>query len=211
MPIIDVARLEKVGEFGSRAWCEACAENAVKILQAADLPPNYEWAFSEHYTHPPARMLSNDRPKAAYYILVKNGQITGGDGEPEECLAIRGFHITARWAAICNQSGAFYGKEGGRQRSLDERVMYEAIEKYVGRPNPLQRGGGPEIFWPDEISGPLMEGSEEGNGLHNIAATLQTDSPEFADLPVTNMRVPIFDDMTNEQKKIFLELCAIEA
>ena len=57
----------------------------------------------------------------------------------------------------------------------------------------------------------LMEGSEEGNGLHNIAATLQTESPEFADLPVTDMRVPIFDDMSNEQKKIFLELCAIEA
>jgi len=40
---------------------------------------------------------------------------------------------------------------------------------------------------------------------------LQTESPEFADLPVTDMRVPIFDDMSNEQKKIFLELCAIEA
>ena len=56
-----------------------------------------------------------------------------------------------------------------------------------------------------------MEGSEEGYGLHNIAATLQTDSPEFADLPVTNMRVPIFDDMTDEQKKSFLKLCAVEA
>ena len=211
MPIIDVSRLEKAGEFGSKAWCEACAENAVKILQAADLPSTFEWAFSEHYAHPPARLLSNERPKAAYYILVKNGQITGGDGEPEECLAIRGFHITARWAAICNQSGAFYGKEGQRQRSLDERVMYKAIETYVGRPNPLRLGGGPEIFWPDEISEPLMEGSEEGNGLHNIAATLQTDSPEFADLPVTNMRVPIFDDMTDEQKKSFLKLCAVEA
>ena len=88
--------------------------------------------------------------------------------------------------------------------------MYDAIEKYVGRPNPVGRGGGPEIYWPDEVSGPLMEGSEDGNGLHNIAATLQTDSPEFADLPVKNMRVPIFDDMTDEQKRFFLELCEIE-
>jgi len=28
---------------------------------------------------------------------------------------------------------------------------------------------------------------------------------------VTNMRVPIFDDMSNEQKKFFLALCAIDA
>ena len=55
-----------------------------------------------------------------------------------------------------------------------------------------------------------MEGSEDGNGLHNIAATLQTDSPDFADLPVTNMRVPIFDDMPDEQKRFCLELCEIE-
>ncbi|SVB92366.1 uncharacterized protein METZ01_LOCUS245220, partial [marine metagenome] len=25
VPIIDVSALEKVGEFGSKAWCEACA------------------------------------------------------------------------------------------------------------------------------------------------------------------------------------------
>ena len=52
--------------------------------------------------------------------------------------------------------------------------------------------------WPAEVGRALGEGSEEGNGLHNIAATLQTDSPEFADLPVTALRVPIFADMTED-------------
>jgi hypothetical protein len=63
--------------------------------------------------------------------------------------------------------------------------------------------------WPVEVGAALGEGGEDGNGLHNIAATLQMDSPEFAELPVTEMRVPIFGDMTGEQKRTFIELCGI--
>jgi hypothetical protein len=209
MPVIDMSTLKKEGEFGSKAWCEACAAGAVKILKAANLPKDIAWAFTEHYTHPPARLLVG-RDKAAYFIMVKDGKITGGDGAPEECLAIPGFHITARWAAICNQSGAFYGSEGGKKRSADEAIMYAAIEKYVGRPNPLGRGGGQKIVWPKEIGGPLMEGGEDGNGLHNIAATMQIPSPEFADFPVTDMRVPNFDAMSDQQKRDFLKLLAVD-
>ena len=51
---------------------------------------------------------------------------------------------------------------------------------------------------------------EEGNGLHNIAATLQISSPEYSDLPVTALRVPIFSEMTEEQKKFFIALCGID-
>ena len=39
---------------------------------------------------------------------------------------------------------------------------------------------------------------------------MQTQSPEFVDLPVTEMRGPIFEDMTEQQKKDFLELLAVE-
>ena len=53
------------------------------------------------------------------------------------------------------------------------------------------------MFWPDTVSGPLMVGSEEGKGLHNIAAAMQIQSPEFV-------------DMTEAQKKDFLELLAVE-
>ena len=206
MPVIDMASLQKEGEFGSKPWCEACAAAAVQILKEESYPKDFVWAFTEHYTHPPARFLENGRSKAAYYIMIRDGEVTGGDGAPEEALALPGFHITARWAALCNQSGAFYGKEGGRRRSEDEAVMYAAIESYVGRENPLERGGGPEIFWPAEVGGPLMAGSEEGNGLHNIAARMQMASPEFADFPVTEMLVPIFDEMTEAQKQNFLAL-----
>lgn len=205
-----MSTLKKEGEFGSKAWGEACAAGAVKILEAANLPDDFEWAFTECYTHPPARLMEGGREKAGYYIMVKDGKITGGDGEPEEALAIRGFHIRARWAALCNQSGAFYGKEGGRIRGEGERAMREAIEKYVGRKNPYSEQQPSEMWWPDTVSGPLMAGSEEGNGLHNIAATMQVQSPEFVDWPVTEMRVPIFDEMTEEQKKDFIKLLAID-
>ena len=143
--------------------------------------------------------------------MVKDGEISGGDGAPAEALAIPGLHVTARWAAICHQSGAFYGQAGGQQRKDDEEIMYAAIEKYLGRENPLGRGGWPPIVWPDEIGGPLMAGAEEGNGLHNIAATMQMESPEFADYPVTSMRVPIFDEMTEQQKQDFLRLLQAES
>jgi hypothetical protein len=56
----------------------------------------------------------------------------------------------------------------------------------------------------------LGEGGEEGNGLHNIAATLQADSPEYADLPVSDLRVPIFADMTDAQKAEFVRICGIQ-
>ena len=210
MYVIDMAALQKVGEFGSKAWGEACAAASVKILEAANLPDGFEWAFTECYTHPPARLMEGGREKAGYYILVKDGKITGGDGEPEEALAVPGFHIRARWAAICNQSGAFYGREGGARRRADEKVMREAIEKYLGFENPYGERQPSEMIWPETVSGPLMAGAEEGNGLHNIAATMQTQSPEFVDLPVTEMRVPDFEAMTEAQKQDFIKLLAIE-
>ena len=210
-PVIDMSSLKKEGEFGSKPWCEACAASAVTILEQADLPEGLDWAFTEHYTHPPERFLADGRDKAAYYVMVKDGKISGGDGAPDEALAIPGLHVTARWAAICHQSGAFYGKAGGEQRRIDEDVMHAAIEKYLGRENPLGRGGWPPIVWPDEIGGPLMAGAEDGNGLHNIAAAMQTDSPEFADWPVTDMRVPDFDAMSEQQKQDFLQLLQVES
>jgi hypothetical protein len=208
MYAIDMSTLKKVGEFGSKEWGDACAAAAVKILEAANVPADMEWGFFEHYTHPPARLMEGGREKAGYFIMVKDGKITGGDGIPEEVMDLPGLHGRARWAAICNQSGALYGKEGLKKRQADQQAMREAIEKYVGRPNPYGEPPGPKIYWPPEIGGPLMAGEEEevGNGLHNIAATMQIPSPEFADYPVTEMLVPDFERMTEKQKKDFLRL-----
>lgn len=211
MAEIDVAALQPVGEFGSKAWCEACAQYGVQMLEAADLPADLAWGFSEIYTHPPARLLADGREQSAYYIMVKDGQATGGDGAPAECRALPGFHVKMPWAAICNQSRAKYGRAGQRTRSAEERVLFEAMAAHVGRANPLGLGGGLKAVWPPEIAAALGKGSEEGGGLHNIAASLQAPSPEFADLPVTALGVPIFDAMTDEQKLVFLALCAVAA
>lgn len=219
MPVIDMSTIQPVGEFGSKAWGEACAAASITILEAADLPEDVAWAFTEEYTHAPARLMEDGRTKAGYFIMVKDGEVTAGDGVPEECLELAGFHVRMPWAAICNQSGATYGREGQAQRSVDQAALAAAIEEYVGRPNPyglsLDDGGNPSHllkpgFWPDEVGTALREGSEEGNGLHNIAATLQMPSPEYQGLPVTALRVPIFADMTDRQKRDFVSLCGIE-
>ena len=210
MYIIDISSLKKEGEFGSKEWGEACAAAAVKILKAADLPSDFEWAFTALYTLPPDRLMKDGRTQSGYYIMVRNGEITGGDGEPEEALAIPGFHIRARWAALCNQSGAFYGADGKLKRDQDELVMRESIERYLGYEDPYGEMQPSERYFPETVRGPLMAGSEEGNGLHNIAACMQTPSPEFADYPVTELLVPIFDEMSEEQKKSFIKLLGID-
>lgn len=220
VPVIDMATLKPVGEFGSSAWGEACAEGSIKILEAANLPGDLSWAFTEDYTHPPARLMEGGRIHAGYFIMVKSCKVSAGDGVPEECLSIPGFHVQMPWAAFCNQSGAKYGSASQRQRSADEQVLYAAIGEYLGRTDYFDlKGrdakGAPSVMlspavWPSEIGRALGEGGEEGNGLHNIAATMQMPSPEFAELPVTEMLVPDFAKMTDEQKKSFIKLCGIK-
>lgn len=210
MSEINVSELKPVGEFGSKAWCEACAAYGTQLLEEGDIPPDLEWGFSEIYTFPPERLLAGGREMSAYFIMVRDGAISGGDGAPESCRELPGFHVKIPWAAICNQSGSKYGREGQQQRSRDEQVMYKAIEAYVGRPNPLNFGGGKRPVWPGPIAAALGKGSEEGGGLHNIAASLQSPSPEYANLPTTELGVPIFDDMTEDQKRTFLELLHVK-
>ena len=207
---IDVAKLKPVGEFGSKAWCEACAKYGVMLLEEGKLPSGLEWGFSEIYTHPPQRLLDADRAISAYYIMVKDGEATGGDGAPEECRALPGFHVQLQWAAICNQSRAKYGRAGQRQRSAEEAVMYREIAEYVGKENPLGLAPRQQAVWPPEIAAALGKGAEEGGGLHNIAASLQLPSPEYENIPTTELGVPVFSKMNESQKETFLRLLAVE-
>lgn len=219
MPVIDMATLKPVGEFGSRAWGEACAAAAIEILEAADLPSEIEWAFTEEYLYPPARLMEGGRAQSGYFIQVQGGEVTGGDGVPEACLELPGFHVRAVWSVICNQSGALYGPAGQAQRAVDQTALMEAVAEYVGRPNPfelaLDEDGKPSHLlkpgvWPDEVAAAIREGNDEGNGLHNIAATLQAPSPEFEGLPVTELLVPVFGEMTEQQQQDFVALCGVE-
>ena len=220
MAIIDVSDLSVVGEFGSKAWGEACANASVKILQAANLPKSINWAFTEDYSHPPERLMENGRKNSGYYIMVKNGEVSAGDGIIAEARALPGFHVQLPWAYIASQSGVIYGKAGQQQRSQDESQLMKDITMYLNRENPFELGldkqGAPSYLlepigpWPAEVGKALGEGSEEGNGLHNIAATLQSASPEFADLPLTETKVPLFSEMSEKQKELFLSLCGVE-
>ena len=220
MAIIDVSDLSVVGEFGSKAWGEACANASVKILQAANLPESINWAFTEDYSHPPERLMENGRKNSGYYIMVKNGEVSAGDGIIAEARALPGFHVQLPWAYIASQSGVIYGKAGQQQRSQDESQLMKDITMYLNRENPFELGldkqGAPSYLlepigpWPAEVGKALGEGSEEGNGLHNIAATLQSASPEFADLPLTDTKVPLFSEMSEQQKESFLSLCGVE-
>ena len=220
MAIIDVSDLSVVGEFGSKAWGEACANASVKILQAANLPKSINWAFTEDYSHPPERLMENGRENSGYYIMVKNGEVSAGDGIIAEARALPGFHVQLPWAYIASQSGVIYGKAGQQQRSQDESQLMKDITMHLNRENPfglgLDKQGAPSYLlepigpWPAEVGKALGEGSEEGNGLHNIAATLQSASPEFADLPLTDTKVPLFSEMSEKQKESFLSLCGVE-
>ena len=200
--------IEPVGEFGSRAWCEACAAYGVKMLEASELPADLSWGFSEIYTRPPARLVSEAWPQSGYYFMVNNGVISGGAFIPDECLSIPGFHVKFRWAYICNQSGAKYGSAGQKQRSAEEGILYREMADYLGFEPDL--GGVPNPVWPKPIIAALSVGVEEGAGLHNIAASLQSPSPEFSDLPTTELGVPLFSKMTDSQKAGFIALCGIE-
>ncbi len=220
MPVIDMSELEPVGEFGSKEWGEACAEASIKMLEVVELPQSTNWAFTEDYTFPPKRLMQGGRTHSGYYIMVKNGKVSAADGIIKEALSLPGFHVQLPWAYIANQSGTLYGKEGQLRRSQDEEVLMASIVEYLGRDNPFKlpiNGKGEASYmlepvgpWPKEVGMAVAEGSEEGNGLHNVAATLQQKSPEFEGLPVTEMGVPILTDMTDEQKVTFLSLCGIE-
>ena len=200
---------KSVGEFGSKEWCEACGKAGAKMLEDANLPAETAWGFSEVYLYPPERLLADDRKMSAYYFMVKDGKCSGGDGVAEGCTDLDGFHISAVWGAICNQSQSLYGPEGQKQRSVEEGVMYKEIAEYLGRSEIWAKGEGGSakpMIWPPEIVAAITV----VDGLHNVAANLQTPSPEYEDLPTTELRVPIFGDMTEEQKKSFLKLLAIQ-
>ena len=134
--------------------------------------------------------------------MVANGVVSSGVDIPEECLATPGFHASIRWAFVCNQSKTLYGAAGQKQRGIDETQLMRQMTEYLGFEPDL--GGVSEAVWPAPVVSALTVGVEEGAGLHNIAATLQSPSPEFADLPTTELGVPDFSRMTYTQKTCLL-------
>ena len=207
MPI-DVSTLVEVGEFGSKAWCEACAAGGVHCWRKRTFRPISSGVLRGLHPSPAGswKAGARKRPTTSWSRMARSAVVTARRMNE----GASGFHVAIQWASICNQSRTKYGRDGQRQRSEEQQVMFAAIEEYVGRPNPLGLGSRPKAVWPREVAAALGAGAEEGGGLHNIAATLQSPSPEFADLPTTEMGVPDFGAMTDAQKKFFLKLCAVD-
>ena len=206
--MIDMRDLTPVGEFGSREWCEACASYGARILESGNMPHDLRWGFSEVYTCPPERLISPEWPQSGYYFMVADGTVSSGADIPDECLETPGFHVSIRWAFVCNQSRTLYGSAGQKQRGIDEAELTRQMAEYLGFEPDL--GGVSEAVWPAPVVSALTVGVEEGAGLHNIAATLQSPSPEFADLPTTELGVPEFSRMTPAQRESFVDLCRID-
>ena len=70
MVSLDMSKIKPIGEFGSKPWCEAIALYGVEILRSSNLPSDLAWGFSEMYTSPPARLISEDWAQSGYLFMV---------------------------------------------------------------------------------------------------------------------------------------------
>ena len=86
MITIDMTTIHPVGEFGSKAWCQACADYGTRILEQSDLPSDLSWGFSEIYTHAPERLLSPDRKESGYHFRSERAKFPAVMASP--CRAL---------------------------------------------------------------------------------------------------------------------------
>ncbi len=200
----DIVSEDQKWEFASKEWCIYAAKLGVKMLEDANLDlSEYEWGFSEEYTHTPERLMAG-RDLAGYYFMIKDGKVSGGAGVPEECLELPGFHVRIEWALIAHPSSFLYGAEGSRLRGADSALLSRDLDAagkgakesaMIGRP-----------VWPPGIGEALSVNAENGGGLHNFTAKHLKPSPEVKDLPQTEWGVPALTEMTDQQREDFYKL-----
>ncbi len=210
-------------EFGSIEWVEYAAGLGVALFKQSRLDlSRYEWGFSEEYTHIPEHLLAG-RDTAGYHLMIHNGKVSGGTSLPDECLALPGFHASIDWALIAHSSYFPFNVEGQRQCAADHAVL-RADLKVAGvsfvwnapgygevaevtdvkrRPRcPICRSPGHErqncLVWPPGVGEVLAVNKDKTKRLQR--------SPELEGLPETEWGVPVFSQMTDEQKARFIEL-----
>ena len=238
--LLEKMNREEVGtgdwEFASTQWCQHCGELGARLLGESDLDlSKFEWGFSEEYLRTPERLMAG-REAAGYYFMVSNGEVSGGAGLPEACLALPGFHIAANWAAIASQSSYFYDPEGNRGRGADEATMWADIAKlghtgskghFKGKQGQAAKakqnaptcrvcGSNEHIredcpVWPPGIGEALSVDVDKGMGLHNLTAKALKHSPELLALPQTDWGVPDVARMNEAQRRDFLAMLGMDA
>lgn len=206
----DIASPDQKWEFAEEEWCWYAAKMGVKMIEEANLDlSKYEWAFTEEYAHTPERLM-NGREVAGYYIMIKDGKLSGGAGVPQEALDLPGFHVNVEWGLIAHPSSFFYGREGQAQRFEGGRQLGRDLEAAgKGKAKSTVRKvrtnyEGPT--WPPGVGEALGKHTEQGGGLHNFTAFHLKPSPEVKDLPQTEWGVPILTKMTEQQKQDFYKL-----
>ena len=189
-------------EFGSLEWCKFAAKTGVKLIKQAKLDlSEYEWGFSEEYTHLPKRLLAG-RDRIGWHFMIHNGEVSGGATLPNECIELPGFHVRIEWALIAHASSFIYdlkgqGKRMNDSQKLDNDLMMvgkgRKTSPYLSKP-----------IWSPGIGEALV--GIDGEGIHNITARRLKLSPEVKDLPQTEYGVPILTKMTDEEKARFYKL-----
>ena len=210
-------------EFGSIEWVEYAAGLGVALFEQSELDlSRYEWGFSEEYTHIPDRLLAG-RSTAGYHLMVSGGKVSGGPSLPDECLALPGFHASIDWALIAHSSYFPFNAEGQRQRAADHAALRADLET-AGVPFVWSVPGFGEIA-PEDLSKsrprcPICRSPDHDRqncriwppGVGEVLAVNQDKtkrlqrSPELEGLPESEWGVPVFSQMTDEQKIRFVEL-----
>ena len=217
------------GEFGSPEWVQYAAGLGVSIFEQSELIlSKYDWGFSEEYTNIPERLLAG-RDRAGYHLMIHNGRVSGGPSLPDECLALPGFHVSVDWALIAHSSYFPFNVEGRKQRLADHAALRADLRAAgvahvwdgPGYGRKRSPGQTPERtaandqprcpacespdhersecpVWPPGIGEALAENKDTTKRLQR--------SPELEGLPETAWGVPIFAEMTVEQKARFIQL-----
>lgn len=216
-------------EFGSIEWVQYAARLGVSLLEHSGLDLNeYEWGFSEAYTRIPERLLAG-RHKAGYHLMIHNGRVSGGASLPDECLALPGFHVSIDWALIAHSSYFPFNIEGRQQRAADHAAL-RADLKAAGVlfewswPGNGRKGSPEEVVQDTTVKRlprcPACESSDHDRqncrvwppGIGEVLAVNEDKtkrllrSPELEDLPETEWGVPVFAEMTDDQKARFIKL-----
>ena len=203
-------------EFGCLKWCKFASQLGVTRITNAKLElAKYSWGFSERYPNIPKRLLDN-RNFAGYHLMIVNGKVSGGPSIPEKCLKLPGFHATVDWALIAHSSYLPFNTIGGQERGVaqvklrhelkkigigDGKWALESSLKKTGAPPRCKACGSQEHdredcpVWPPGIGEALGNNSDLRWRLKR--------SVELEGYPETDWGVPIFSDMTAQQKQDF--------
>jgi hypothetical protein len=211
-------------EFGCLAWCEFASQLGVKLIREANLDlGRYRWGFSEEYRATPERLMDG-RDVAGYYLMINDGEVSGGPFIPEDCLALPGFHVTVDWALIAHSSYLPFNTVGQQDRGEAQMRLRGALKavgvgdgRYSLASRIAKRGAdGPPMcracgsteharedcpVWPPGIGEALGANKDSFERKWRLKR-----SQELEGFPETVWGVPIFQDMDEEQKAKFIRL-----